>query len=64
MSPDAAYIIEKPHLQTLPPWVPPVYQCLFRVEDISGFVSSPLTVPLNLRHLHVLSMASHLRMES
>jgi transposase len=39
MSPDAAYIIEKPHLKPLPPWVPPVYQCLFRVVDISGYVS-------------------------
>jgi hypothetical protein len=39
MSPDAAYIIEKPHLKALPPYVPPVYQCLFRVVDISGYVS-------------------------
>lgn len=39
MSPDAAYIIEKPHLKSLPPYVPPVYQCLFRVVDISGYVS-------------------------
>jgi transposase len=39
MSPDAAYIIEKPHLNPLPPFVPPVYQCLFRVVDISGYVS-------------------------
>lgn len=39
MSPDAAYIIEKPRLNPLPPYVPPVYQCLFRVVDISGYVS-------------------------
>ena len=39
MSPDAAYIIEKPFLKPLPAWVPPVYQCLFRVVDISGYVS-------------------------
>jgi transposase len=39
MSPEATYIIEKPHLKALPPWVPPVYQCLFRVVDISGYVS-------------------------
>ena len=39
MSPDAAYILEKPHLQPLPPYLPPVYQCLFRVVDITGFVT-------------------------
>ena len=39
MSPDAAYIFEKPYLQPLPPYVPPVYQCLFRVVDISGYVT-------------------------
>jgi len=39
MSPDAAYLVEKPYLQTLPPYLPPVYQCLFRVVDISGYVS-------------------------
>jgi hypothetical protein len=38
MSPDAAYIIEKPHLKPLPPYVPPVYLCLFRVVDIKGYV--------------------------
>lgn len=39
MSPDAAFIVEKPHLQPLPPYLPPVYQCLFRVVDITGYVS-------------------------
>jgi transposase len=39
MSPDAAYIIEKPYLKPLPPYLPPVYQCMFRVVDISGYVS-------------------------
>jgi hypothetical protein len=39
MSPDAAYIIEKPRLKPLPAYLPPVYQCLFRVVDISGYVS-------------------------
>jgi hypothetical protein len=34
MSPDAAYILEKPRLQPLPPYLPPVYQCLFRVVDL------------------------------
>jgi transposase len=39
MSPDAAYIVEKPHLQPLPPHLPPVYECLFRVVDITGYVN-------------------------
>jgi len=39
MSPDAAYVTEKPYLQPLPPYLPPVYQCLFRVVDISGYVA-------------------------
>jgi transposase len=39
MSPDAAYIIEKPYLKPLPPYLPPVCQCMFRVVDISGYVS-------------------------
>ena len=39
MSPDAAYVIEKPSMKPLPPYLPPVYQCLFRVVDISGYVS-------------------------
>jgi transposase len=39
MSPDAAYIVEKPYLQPLPAYLPPVYQCLFRVVDIEGYVT-------------------------
>ncbi|MGA2402039.1 MAG: hypothetical protein ABSG91_10060 [Syntrophobacteraceae bacterium] len=39
MSPDAAYIIEKPYLKSLPAYLPPVCQCMFRVVDISGYVS-------------------------
>lgn len=39
MSPDAAFIIEKPSMKPLPPYLPPVYQCLFRVVDITGYVS-------------------------
>ncbi len=38
MSPDAAYIIEKPSLIPLPPFTPPVYQSCFRVGDIQGYV--------------------------
>jgi transposase len=38
MSPEAAYVMEKPHLQTLPPHIPPVYQTLYRVVDVAGYV--------------------------
>lgn len=38
MSPDAAYIIEKPSLRTLPPVAPPVYKSFYRVVDIQGYV--------------------------
>jgi len=38
MSPDAAYIIERPSLLPLPPFTPPVYQCCYRVVDIQGYV--------------------------
>jgi hypothetical protein len=39
MSPEAAYQIEKPHLQPLPDALPPVYELLERVVDMHGFVS-------------------------
>jgi transposase len=39
MSPEAAYVIEKPHLQPLPMAMPPVYEVLERVVDIYGYVS-------------------------
>jgi transposase len=39
MSPDEAFIVEKPRLQPLPVYLPPVYQALFRVVDISGYVT-------------------------
>ena len=38
MSPDAAYILEKPALNLLPPVSPPVYKSLYRVVDIEGYV--------------------------
>jgi len=38
MTPEAAYIIEKPSLKTLPPFTPPVYQSFYRVVDIQGYV--------------------------
>ena len=39
MSPDAAYVIEQPHLVRLPDALPPVYELLERVVDLHGFVS-------------------------
>jgi hypothetical protein len=38
MSPDAAYIMEKPYLSSLPPVAPPVYKSFYRVVDIEGYV--------------------------
>src|SRR5271166_2905059 len=39
MSPEAAYLIEKPHLRPLSEVLPPVYDLLDRVVDIYGYVS-------------------------
>lgn len=39
MSPQAAYLIEKPYLQALPAVLPPVYDVLERSVDLMGFVS-------------------------
>jgi len=39
MSPDAAWVIEKPYLQPLPTALPPVYEVLDRVVDLYGYVS-------------------------
>lgn len=39
MSPEAAYVIEKPHLQSLPAALPPIYEVFERVVDLYGFVS-------------------------
>lgn len=38
MSPDAAYIMERPSLLPLPPFAPPVYKSYYRVVDIQGYV--------------------------
>ena len=38
MSPQAAYLVEKPHLQPLPPYIPPVTQIHYRVVDTQGYV--------------------------
>ena len=38
MSPDAAYVMEKPYLLILPPYIPPLYQTLYRGVDVEGYV--------------------------
>src|SRR3989304_3762975 len=38
MSPEAAYLMEKPHLTPLPPYPPPVYQTFYRTVDVAGYV--------------------------
>jgi transposase len=38
MSPDEAYIMEKPYMKPLPPYVPPIYQTLHRVVDVEAYV--------------------------
>ena len=38
MSPEATYLMEKPHLNPLPPYLPPVYQTLYRTGDVAGYV--------------------------
>ena len=38
MSPEAAYLMEKPYLTSLPPHIPPVYQTFYRTVDLEGYV--------------------------
>jgi len=39
LCPQEAWLMEKPHLQDLPPYIPPVYQSLPRVVDVSGYIT-------------------------
>lgn len=39
MSPKEAFVMEKPHLTALPPYVPPVYQTQHRRVDVEGYVA-------------------------
>jgi hypothetical protein len=39
MSPETAYVLEKPYLYALPSVLPPVYEVFERVVDLSGYVS-------------------------
>jgi len=39
MSPEAAYVLEKPYLPSLPAVLPPVYEVFERVVDLYGYVS-------------------------
>lgn len=38
MSPDAAYVMEKPHLVPLPDYIPPVYVTAYRIIDTQGYI--------------------------
>jgi hypothetical protein len=51
MSPDEAYIMEKPYLRPLPPYIPPIYQSSHRIVDVEGYVhldSNRYSVPDSL----------------
>ena len=37
ISPEAAYLMEKTHLHPLPPYLPPVYQTIYRTVDVAGY---------------------------
>ena len=37
MSPEAAYVLEKPYLRPLPAHLPPVYQAFSRLVDVEGY---------------------------
>jgi len=37
MSPEAAYVLEKPALRPLPAYLPPVYQAFTRIVDVEGY---------------------------
>ena len=39
MCPQETWIMEKPYLQCLPPYIPPVYQAMARVVDVSGYIT-------------------------
>lgn len=39
MSPEAAYLMEKSHLIALLPYIPPVYQTLYRTVDLEGYAA-------------------------
>ena len=39
MSPEGAYVMEKPYLTSLPPYIPPVYQTFSRTVDTEGYVA-------------------------
>jgi transposase len=38
LSPEAVYLIERPHLRPLPPYIPAVYLTLYRMVDVAGYV--------------------------
>jgi transposase len=38
LSPEAVYLIERPHLTPLPPYIPPVCQTFYRTVNVEGYV--------------------------
>lgn len=38
MSPKEAYLMEKPYLTLLPPYIPPIFKTEYRVVDIEGYI--------------------------
>jgi len=56
ISPQEAYMLEKPHLKPLPVHIPPVYKPLQRIVDMSGYVTvdtNRYSVPERLCGQHV-----------
>jgi transposase len=39
MSPDEAFLMERPHLKPLPPYLPPIYETSHRVVDVAGYIN-------------------------
>jgi hypothetical protein len=65
MSPEAAYLMEKPHLLPLPTYIPPAYQALARIVDSEGFVnvdSNRYSVPERLigKQVQILKYAERI----
>ena len=66
MSPEAAYVMEKPHLRSLPAVLPAVYDVFDRVVDLYGFVNVDVnrySVPERLVGKTVTVYKHHARIE-
>ncbi len=49
MSPQAAFLMEKPHLIALPAYIPPVTEIHYRVVDCYGFVHRQIRIAIRFR---------------